>query len=195
MVTITEAAKEKIIELIDSSETKVKGLRLGAKAVSPLKVDFKMAFIAHDQDTSDDTVIEFDGFNVYIDADSLANAEEASVDYVDGLMGSGFKVERPGVTPPNVSGPVVDKIRQVIEERINPAVASHGGHVSLIDVKDNAVYLQLGGGCQGCGMADVTLKQGIEVMIKEAVPEIEEIYDVTDHADGDNPYYQQSKSP
>jgi Fe-S cluster biogenesis protein NfuA len=72
-------------------------------------------------------------------------------------------------------------------------VASHGGHVSLIDVKDKAVYLQLGGGCQGCGMADVTLKQGIEVMIKEAVPEIEEIYDVTDHAGGDNPYYQQSK--
>ncbi len=195
MVTITEAAREKIIELIDSSETKVKGLRLGATAVSPLKVDFKMAFIAHDQDTSDDTVIEFEGFNVYIDADSLPNAEEANVDYVDGLMGSGFKVERPGVTPPNISGPVVDKIRQVIEERINPAVASHGGHVSLIDVKDNAVYLQLGGGCQGCGMADVTLKQGIEVMIKEAVPEIEEIYDVTDHADGDNPYYQQSKSP
>lgn len=193
MVTITEAAREKIIELIDSSETKVKGLRLGAKAVSPLKVDFKMAFLADDQDTSDDSVIEFEGFNVYIDADSLPNAQEANVDYVDGLMGSGFKVERPGVAPPNISGPVVDKIRQVIEERINPAVASHGGHVSLIDVKDKAVYLQLGGGCQGCGMADVTLKQGIEVMIKEAVPEIEEIYDVTDHADGDNPYYQQSK--
>ncbi len=195
MVTITEAAREKIIELIGSSETKVRGLRLGAKAVSPLKVDFKMAFIAHDQDTSDDTVIEFDGFNVYIDADSLPNAEEANVDYVDGLMGSGFKIERPSVTPPDVSGPIVDKIRQVIDERINPAVASHGGHVSLIDVKDKAVYLQLGGGCQGCGMADVTLKQGIEVMIREAVPEIEEIYDVTDHADGDNPYYQQSKSP
>jgi Fe/S biogenesis protein NfuA len=193
MVTITEAAKEKIIELIDSSETKVKGLRLGAEAVSPLKVDFKMAFLADDQDTSDDAVIEFEGFNVYIDADSLPNAQEANVDYVDGLMGSGFKVERAGVTPPNISGPIVDKIRQVIEERINPAVASHGGHVSLIDVKDKAVYLQLGGGCQGCGMADVTLKQGIEVMIKEAVPEIEEIYDVTDHAGGDNPYYQQSK--
>ena len=195
MVTITEVAKEKIIELIGASETPIKGLRLGAQAVSPLKVDFKMAFIADDLDTTGDTVIEFEGFNVYIDDESLPNAEEANIDYVDGLVGSGFKVERPSKTPPNVSGPIVDKIQQVIDERINPAVASHGGHVSLIDVKDKAVYLQLGGGCQGCGMADVTLKQGIEVMIKEAVPEIEEIFDVTDHADGNNPYYQQSKSP
>ena len=85
-------------------------------------------------------------------------------------------------------------VAEIIETEVNPAVASHGGHVSLIDVKDKAVYLQLEGGCQGCGMADVTLKQGIEGMIKEAVPEIEEIYDVTDHADGTNPYYQQ-KSP
>ena len=136
-------------------------------------------------------MIEFDGFNVYIDADSLPSAEDASIDYVDGLTGSGFKVARPSMTPPDISGPVVDKRRRVLEERINPAVASHGGHVSLIDVKDKAVYLQLEGGCQGCGMADVTLKQGIEGMIKEAVPEIEEIYDVTDHADGTNPYYQQ----
>ena len=191
MVTITEAAREKIVELIDASETKVKGLRLGAKAVSPLKTDFKMAFIAHDQDTGDDTVSELDGFNVYIDADSLPSAEDARIDYGDGLIGSGFKVERPSITPPDISGPVVDKLRRVLEERINPAVASHGGHGSLIDVKDKAVYLQLEGGCQGCGMADVTLKQGIEGMIKEAVPEIEEIYDVTDHADGTNPYYQQ----
>ena len=193
MVTITEAANVKIKELVSASETKVKGLRLSAVSVSPLKTDFKMSFLADDLDTSDYTVIEFDGFNVYIDAESLPNTQDANVDYVDGLMGSGFKVERPGKTPPNISGPVVDKIRQVLEEQINPSVASHGGHVALIDVKDNAVYLQLEGGCQGCGMADVTLKQGIEVMIKKAVPEIEHIYDVTDHADGSNPYYQQSK--
>ena len=81
-------------------------------------------------------------------------------------------------------------ILQVLDERINPSIASHGGHISLIDVKDNNVYVRLEGGCQGCGMADVTLKQGIEVMIKEAIPEIEEVIDVTDHANGRNPYYQ-----
>ena len=69
----------------------------------------------------------------------------------------------------------------------------HGGHISLIDVKDDKAYIQFGGGCQGCGMVDVTLKQGVEVLIKEAVPEIKEILDITEHADGTNPYYQTSK--
>jgi Fe/S biogenesis protein NfuA len=69
----------------------------------------------------------------------------------------------------------------------------HGGHVSLVDVKDDIAYLQFGGGCQGCGMVDVTLKQGVEVMLREAVPELKAVMDVTDHAGGQNPYYQPSK--
>ena len=193
MITITDIAKAKILELMAKSESPIKGLRIGAKSVSPLKIDFRMAFIAADEDTSADTVVPFDGFDVYADEESAPNIGEAVVDYIDGLMGSGFKIERPRALSPELSGPVVDKIQQVLDEQINPAVAGHGGHVSLIDVKDKTVYVQLGGGCQGCGMADVTLKQGIEVMIKEAVPEIEEILDVTEHADGDNPYYQSSK--
>ena len=115
------------------------------------------------------------------------------VDFVDGLMGSGFKIERASKLPANLSGPLVEKVQQVIQEQVNPAVASHGGHISLIDVKDDVVYVQLGGGCQGCGMADVTLKQGIETTIMDAVPEITAVYDVTDHANGENPYYQSSQ--
>jgi Fe/S biogenesis protein NfuA len=193
MITITDVAQTKILELMAKSESPVKGLRIGAKSVSPLKVDFRMAFIAVDEDTSADTVIPFEGFEVFADEESAPNIGEAVVDYIDGLMGSGFKIERPLVVPPELSGPVAQRIQQVLDEQVNPAVAGHGGHVSLIDVKDNTAYVQLGGGCQGCGMADVTLKQGIEVMIKEAVPEIEEILDVTEHADGENPYYQSSK--
>jgi Fe/S biogenesis protein NfuA len=193
MITITDVAQTKVRELMAKSESPVKGLRIGAKSVSPLKVDFRMAFIAADEDTSADTVIPFEGFEVFADEESAPNIGEAVVDYIDGLMGSGFKIERPLVVPPELSGPVAQRIQQVLDEQVNPAVAGHGGHVSLIDVKDNTVYVQLGGGCQGCGMADVTLKQGIEVMIKEAVPEIEEILDVTEHADGENPYYQSSK--
>ena len=77
----------------------------------------------------------------------------------------------------------------VIEEKVNPGLAGHGGFISLVDVKGTDVILQMGGGCQGCGMANVTLKDGVEVMLKEALPEITNIYDVTDHADGKNPYY------
>lgn len=85
------------------------------------------------------------------------------------------------------------KIQQLFDTEINPAVAMHGGSVNLIDVKGNAVYLRLGGGCQGCGMADVTLKQGIERAIREVAPEVGDILDVTDHAEGRNPYYSPEK--
>lgn len=86
-----------------------------------------------------------------------------------------------------------DKVQQLLDESINPAVANHGGYVQLIDVKDNTVYIQMGGGCQGCGMADVTLKAGIERMIKEEIPEVVEVLDTTDHASGNNPYYTPGK--
>jgi len=86
-----------------------------------------------------------------------------------------------------------EKVQTLIDTMINPAVAGHGGFVDLIDVKDNKVYLQMGGGCQGCGAADVTLKSGIERLIKEELPEVEEVLDTTDHASGTNPYYAPSK--
>ena len=89
--------------------------------------------------------------------------------------------------------PTAAAVQEVIDSKINPGVASHGGNVTLLDVKDNTAYIALGGGCQGCGMVDVTLKQGIEVMIKEAVPQIAHIVDTTDHANGSNPFYQESK--
>ena len=85
------------------------------------------------------------------------------------------------------------RVQELIDTTINPAVAGHGGYVELIDVQDNRVYLQMGGGCQGCGAADVTLKAGIERMIFEEVPEISEVLDTTDHASGSNPYYAPSK--
>ena len=86
-----------------------------------------------------------------------------------------------------------EKVQNLIENAINPAIAGHGGFVDLLDVKDKVVYLAMGGGCQGCGMASVTLSQGIEVAILDMVPEITEVIDVTDHASGTNPYYEAAK--
>ena len=85
------------------------------------------------------------------------------------------------------------KVQEVIDTMINPAVAGHGGYVELIDVQDSKVYLVMGGGCQGCGAADVTLKAGIERLLKEEIPEISEVLDTTDHAAGANPYYTPGK--
>ena len=92
-----------------------------------------------------------------------------------------------------MSTDLTTRVQELLDSTINPAVAGHGGFVQLIDVKDNRVYLQMGGGCQGCGAADITLKSGIERLIKEELPEVEEILDATDHAAGSNPYYQPSK--
>ena len=85
------------------------------------------------------------------------------------------------------------RVQAIFDTQINPAVAEHGGHVELLDVRDNKVYIQMGGGCQGCGMADVTLRQGIEATIRREVPEVDEILDTTDHATGANPYYTPAK--
>ena len=85
------------------------------------------------------------------------------------------------------------KVQELIDTMINQAIAGHGGYVELIDVQDNRVYLQMGGGCQGCGAADVTLKSGIERLIKDELPEVAEVLDTTDHASGSNPYYTSGK--
>ena len=85
------------------------------------------------------------------------------------------------------------KVQKILDEMINPAVAGHGGWVDLLDIKDNLVYLRLGGGCQGCGMVNVTLKQGIEATLREEIPQIAGVIDQTDHAGGNNPYYQPAK--
>jgi Fe/S biogenesis protein NfuA len=87
-----------------------------------------------------------------------------------------------------------EKVQTLLENAINPAIAGHGGFVDLLDVKDNVVYLAMGGGCQGCGMADVTLRHGIEALLRDEIPEIAEIVDATDHAAGDNPYYTPARS-
>lgn len=86
------------------------------------------------------------------------------------------------------------RVQELIDTMINPAVAGHGGFVELVDVQDNRVYLQMGGGCQGCGAADVTLKAGIERLIREELPEVSEVVDATDHASGANPYYTPGKA-
>ena len=106
---------------------------------------------------------------------------------------AGVSDYRDALPKPGLETPEGKLIQALLDERVNPAVASHGGHISLVDVQDDTVYIRLEGGCQGCGMADVTLKQGIETEIKQAVPNITAVLDVTDHAGGTNPYYQPGK--
>ena len=98
-----------------------------------------------------------------------------------------------GGPPPDLSGDVAQRILRVLTDQINPGIASHGGSAELVAVEDSTAYLRLSGGCQGCAMAPVTLTQGIQVAISAAAPEITDVVDVTDHANGSNPYYEEAK--
>jgi Fe/S biogenesis protein NfuA len=103
--------------------------------------------------------------------------------------------ETPAMSAPkgDLSGPLVDQVNQVISEQVNPAIASHGGGAELVSVDGTIAYLRLFGGCQGCGLAQVTLKQGIEKIILESIDELTQVVDVTDHASGSDPYYESQK--
>ena len=189
-ITVTDAAKTEIALLQEAQEQIITGVRIAAETISPLQANYRLSFMVEGEETDKDTILEYDGFNIYIDEESVPFTQDITLDFVEGLMGRGFKIENLHKVPPHLKGTVVEKIQIIIDEKINPSIASHGGQVALIEVKDKTVYLQFGGGCQGCGMVDVTLKQGVEVMIKEAVPEIEAVLDITDHAEGTNPFYQ-----
>ena len=127
----------------------------------------------------------------------------STIDLSDSPGGGGLFVRNPQSPSPAVSGagpstaaptgPVAERVIHVLDQQINPAIAAHGGHAELVAVEDDTAYLRLSGGCQGCGMASVTLSQGIEVALRESVPEISRVVDVTDHASGANPYYEAAK--
>jgi len=190
MLTITDAAKKKVLALLEGEEQKDLALRVAIRGRGPGGFRYELQFVGAGERAAEDTVVDAGGFDVLVDPESAPNLKGATVDFLDGVTESGFKVDNPN---PLWTDPRAQAVQDAIDTQINPGVASHGGHVALLDVKDNIAYIALGGGCQGCGMADVTLKQGIEVLLKEAVPEIRQVIDTTDHAAGKNPFYQPSK--
>lgn len=190
MITVTSAARTKIVELLAQQGRAGLMLRAAVAGRGPGGFQYRLGFVGDEERRADDQATDAGGFTLLVDADSVPNLDGASIDYVDGPQGSGFKIDNPN---PLWRDEAARAVQAVLDQDINPAVAAHGGWVTLLEVKDNVAYIQLGGGCQGCGMVDVTLKQGIEVRIREAVPAIREIIDSTDHAGGKNPYYQPAK--
>lgn len=149
-----------------------------------------------------DFVQDEDGITIIIPADSVDSLRGATLDLSRDLLNPGWTIKNPNSPSPAVgqtlesgelTGEVADRVTQVLERVINPSIAAHGGRAELAGIEGDTAYLRLGGGCQGCGMAKVTLSQGIQVAIQQAVPEIVNVVDVTDHAQGANPYYQPAK--
>jgi Fe/S biogenesis protein NfuA len=155
--------------------------------------EFALNFVGPDEVADDDTAVDVGGFKIYMDPASSRWLDGASVDYVETLSESGFKVDAPKAGLAKPAGAVADAVQQVLDVHINPGVASHGGHVSLVAIEDGTAYLRFGGGCQGCGMINVTLKQGVEKILFAEVPQVTKVMDTTDHAAGSNPYYESAK--
>ena len=191
-ISMTEPAIERLQGLIaDAGDPPVSGIRLQIARRTAEGFEHLLSMVDEGQEPEDDYELDFGGLAIYVDAE---NAE-----YLDGLAVhwqpkgegvNGFEFENPN---PRWRDPLAERVQLLFDEQINPGIASHGGFVDLLGIEGKIAYIRLGGGCQGCGLADVTLRQGIEVAIKESVPEIEEIVDGTDHAAGSDPYYQPSK--
>jgi len=196
-ITFSDSAKGKIIEALEGQSEKT-ALRIEAKAQGGPEFSYAMRLIQEGDKKAEDFVVDGGGFEIVADPNSARNLAGASVDFEERAVRSGFKFDNPNKpeTAELGSGPrddlgdsVEERVRSLVDSELNQAVASHGGRINLHGVKDNKVYLSFGGGCHGCGMVNVTLKNGVEARIKELIPEIEEVIDTTDHTSGMNPFY------
>ncbi len=191
-VSMTEPAIDRLKNLIaNAGDPPVSGIRLQITKRSSHGFEHLLSMVDEGREPEEDYELDFDGLSVFVEG---TNAE-----YLDGIAVhweykgegvNGFEFDNPN---PSWHDPLAMQIQHLFDTSINPGIAAHGGFVDLLGVEGKVAYVQLGGGCQGCGLADVTLKQGIAAAIKEAVPEIEEVADATDHEAGQNPYFQPSK--
>ena len=194
MIEFTSAARERIHEFIAGDDDL--SVRVNVPNPSPVAPKYEILLIEEAEIQPDDETFRSDGFAVVVDCESAKILQGTTIDWVETLKGGGFQFDNPNIKPPGsepLTGPLAERVQRVLDERINPGVATHGGTITLVDVRDNVVYLQMGGGCQGCGMASVTLTQGIQQVLREAVPEIVDIQDITDHAAGADPYFSAAK--
>lgn len=202
MLTLTDAARSMVLGVrANEPDPETLALWVEVSGVNGNSFTYDMFFQPLADATADDVVIGHDDISVVVRSTSVDRIVGSTLDVVGGGMvmnnpnspappPAPIPVERPTA---DLSGPVAQAVLQVLEEQINPAIASHGGRADLVAIEDDVAVLRLGGGCQGCGMAAATLSQGIEVAIVESVPEISRVMDVTDHASGQNPYYEAAK--
>ncbi|MGA9343185.1 MAG: NfuA family Fe-S biogenesis protein [Rhodanobacteraceae bacterium] len=191
MIKLSEQASEHFSRLIAQQGIDGLGIRLRAVNGGTPSGDCQMEFCEPADLKGDEWEVECEGFSFFIDADSVAFLDGANIDFVKSATGGEMTIRAPALrgTPPAEDASVVERVRYVIESEINPQLASHGGKVGLREVTaDGVVVLQFGGGCHGCGMVDVTLRNGVERTLRDRIPEVSGVRDATDHDSGQNPY-------
>ena len=187
MLSISPKAREMLDQFAEQAdESNEMLLRVEIVGRGPNGFQYDLQFVSADDRKDDDVELELEEMRVLVAARSVQYLEGATIDYKETLMGGGFSFDNPN---PLWVDELSKAVAEIIASEVNPVVASHGGHVDLIGVDSGKAIIAFGGGCQGCGMVDVTLKQGVEVMIKDSVPGISEVVDATDHTAGTNPFY------
>lgn len=178
------------------------GLVVSITGVDGDRFTYEMIFMRIDQAAPTDHVAPAGPLAVICSAGDVDNLRGATLTMSKNLLQPGLTIDNPNSPSPaisaeglapDLSGTTAEQVVSVVDRVINPAIASHGGFAEVVAVEDRIAYIRLGGGCQGCGMAPVTLSQGIESTITDLVEGIAKVVDVTDHAQGTNPYYEQAK--
>ena len=192
IIKITKSAEEYLSQLIhDKNETDL-SIRIFIADPGTPKAETCLAYCKPDEVMPDDMILNLDLITVNLEKRSIPFLKDAEVNFDNDTFGGQLTIKAPNARLPNISAdsPVEDRINYVIYNEINPMLESHGGEVSLVEFNnENEAVLQFGGGCQGCGMVDVTLKDGIEKTLIEQIPEVKAVKDLTDHSIDDNAYY------
>ena len=191
MIQISESAQAHFRRLIEREDLPGLGVRLAAMHAGTPRADVRLEFAEPRDLAGDEWAVDCEGFTVWVDAASVPYLDGADIDYVQQATGGQLQIRAPKIKgeAPAESASLVERVRWVVEQEINPQLAQHRGHVSVQEVTgDGVVVLRFGGGCHGCGMADVTLKQGIEKTLLSRVPGVTAVRDATDHATGEAPY-------
>jgi len=197
LMTVTEAALAKVLE-VRNEEDDPAGLALRVSITGSQGVDYvyDLAFFEIAAAPEDDVRWEVDDLSFLIPAEDREKLAGATLDLPSNPTQGGLVIRNPNRPNPlgdigtlELTGEIPEQVGQLIAERINPALASHGGYATLVGIEGSTAYVTMGGGCQGCSMSAATLKEGIRSAILEAVPEILEVVDATDHSAGENPFY------
>lgn len=191
MLTITPAARDYFARLLEQQPDGT-NLRLRSIKAGTPEADVELTYCLRGNEQAADQPVDCQSFVLFVDSGSAETLDGAMIDFESNAMGGELSIRAPGLKGqrPAEDAPLRERVEWVLQARINPMVASHGGMVGLVEVTaDGDVVLQFGGGCHGCGMVDVTLKQGIETTLRQEIPEVRQVVDATDHASGENPYY------
>lgn len=201
MLQFTDRAREMVLAFLGQGDGEFEALRIEeTDGGSPVAAGYELTLVGGDEADPEDVPVDGGGFKVLVEKNSAEGLEGATVDYVQRDTEAGFEVRPAATQAPEAgersagngegpTGELAEKVQDVLDNQVNPAVASHGGFIRLVDVDGTEIYMEMGGGCQGCALSRMTLRQGVERMLRQHVPEISAVHDVTDHEAGEDPFY------